>query len=93
MVIATLPVLLKQLNLSTMVGLWEEYLDQANQRGWNSEQYLAALCEEEVNQRYSFRIAGYFKGSGLPACNTLSYFEFSCFPDIDAGIRRRWLLI
>ena len=83
--VATLPVLLKQLNLSTMAGLWEEYLDQASQRGWNSAQYLAALCEEEVNQRYSRRIAGYFKESRLPVGKTLSSFEFSCLPGIDAG--------
>lgn len=82
---ATLPVLLKQLKLSTMAGLWESYLDQATQRGWNPAQYLAALCEEEVNQRYSRRIAGYFKESKLPVGKTLSSFDFSCLPDIEAG--------
>jgi DNA replication protein DnaC len=82
---ATLPVLLKQLNLSTMAGLWENYLDQAIKRGWNPAQYLAALCEEEVNQRYSRRIAGYFKESKLPVGKTLSSFDFSCLPDIEAG--------
>ena len=82
---ATLSILLKQLNLSTMVGLWENYLDQATQRGWGPEQYLAALCEEEVNQRYSRRIAGYFKESKLPVGKTLSSFDFSCLPEIEAG--------
>lgn len=82
---ATLPVLLKQLNLSTMAGLWENYLDQAIQRGWNPAQYLAALCEEEVNQRHSRRIAGYFKDSKLPVGKTLSSFDFSCLPEIEAG--------
>jgi DNA replication protein DnaC len=82
---ATLPVLLKQLKLSTMAGLWENYLDQATQRGWNPAQYLAALCEEEVNQRYSRRIAGYFKESKLPVGKTLSSFDFSCLPDLEAG--------
>ena len=82
---ATLPVLLKQLNLSTMAGLWENYLDQATRRGWDPAQYLAALCEEELNQRYSRRIAGYFKESKLPVGKTLSSFDFSCLPEIDAG--------
>ena len=44
---ATLPILLKQLNLSTMTGRWEDYLAQATLKGWNPAQYLAALCEEE----------------------------------------------
>ena len=43
---ATLPVLLKQLKLSTIAARWEKYLEYAEQRGWNPAQYLAALCEE-----------------------------------------------
>ena len=82
---ATLPILLKQLKLSTMAGLWEKYLDQAAHKGWDPAQYLAALCEEEVNQRYSRRIAGYFKESKLPVGKTLSSFDFSCLPQIEAG--------
>lgn len=82
---ATLPVLLKQLKLSAMAGLWENYLDQALQKGWNPAQYLTALCEEEVNQRYSRRIAGYFKEAKLPVGKTLSSFDFGCLPDIEAG--------
>ncbi|MDP1526371.1 MAG: IS21-like element helper ATPase IstB [Rhodocyclaceae bacterium] len=82
---ATLSILLKQLNLSTMTGLWEDYLDQAILKGWNPAQYLAALCEEEVNQRYSRRIAGFFKESKLPVGKTLSSFDFSHLPDIEAN--------
>ena len=62
---ATLPVLLKELKLSTMAALWETYLDRSEKMGWNPAQYLAALCEEEANQRYSRRIARYFKESKL----------------------------
>ncbi len=82
---ATLPVLLKQLKLSSIGRLWENYLDQATSKGWNPAQYLAALCEEEVNQRYSRRIARYFKESKLPVGKTLSSFDFSHIPDIKAG--------
>ena len=82
---ATLPILLKQLNLSTMTGLWEDYLAQATLKGWNPAQYLAALCEEEVNQRYSRRVAGIFKESKLPVGKTLSSFDFSQLPDLDAN--------
>ena len=82
---ATLPILLRQLKLSTMAGLWESYLDQAAKRGWDPAQYLAALCEEEVTQRYSRRIARYFKESKLPVGKTLSSFDFSHLPDLKAG--------
>ena len=82
---ATLPVLLKQLKLSTIAGIWENQLDEAAKRGWNPAQYLAALCEEEVNQRYSRRIARYFKESKLPVGKTLSSFDFSQLPDVESG--------
>jgi DNA replication protein DnaC len=83
---ATLPVLLKQLKLSTMAVLWENYLDQAEDKGWSPAQYLAALCEEEVNQRYSRRIARYFKESKLQVGKTLASFDFSHLPKLKTGM-------
>lgn len=82
---ATLPVLLKQLKLSTMASLWETYLEQAGKRGWDPAQYLAALCEEEVNQRYSRRIDRHFKESKLPIGKTLSSFDFNELPNLEGG--------
>ena len=82
---ATLPILLKQLKLSTMASLWETYLEQAEKRGWDPAQYLAALCEEEVNQRYSRRITRNLKESKLPVGKTLSSFDFEILPDLEAG--------
>ena len=82
---ATLPVLLKQLKLSTIASLWEEYLHQAENKDWNPGQYLAALCEEEINQRYSRRIGRYLKESKLPVGKTLSSFDFSHLPKLKIG--------
>ncbi len=48
---ATLPLLLKQLNLSSTARHREEFLGQAGQKGWNGAQYLAALCEQELADR------------------------------------------
>lgn len=81
---ATLPVLLKQLKLSTIAAVWKDYSDRAETEGWSKAQYLAALCEEEVNQRYSRRIERYFKESKLPAGKTLASFDFSQLPDLEA---------
>lgn len=82
---ATLPVLLKQLKLSTMAALWEGYLGQATQKRWDPAQYLSALCEEELNQRYSRRVDRYFKESKLQVGKTLSSFDFSHLPNLEAG--------
>ncbi len=49
--IATLPLLLKQLNLSSTARHWEELLRQAGQKGWNGAEHLAALCEQELADR------------------------------------------
>ncbi len=73
----TLPVLLKQLRLSTMARLWEPLLIRAQEERWNPTQYLATLCEQEVNERYSRRIARFTKESRLPVGKTLATFDFS----------------
>jgi len=82
---ATLPVLLKQLKLSTMAAVWKDYLARSEKEGWSNVQYLAALCEEEVNQRYSRRIERYFKEAKLPIGKTLASFDFNQLPDLEAG--------
>jgi len=81
---ATLPILLKQLKLSTFAVHWEKYQEYAGQRGWNPAQYLAALCEEEINERYTRRIARYLKESKLPVGKSLSSFDFSHLPEMNA---------
>jgi len=82
---ASLPVLLKQLKLSSIAAHWEEYLDRAGQRNWSPAQYLAALCEEELNGRYSRRIARHQKESKLPPGKSLSSFDFSHLPEMNSG--------
>ncbi len=78
----TLPVLLKQLRLSTMAQLWEPFLTRAAEKRWDPAQYLAALCEQELNERYSRRIARFTKESRLPLGKTLATFDFSETPEI-----------
>ena len=78
----TLPVLLRQLRLSTMAQLWEPLLDRAEEEHWNPAKYLAALCEHELNERYSRRIARFTKESRLPVGKTLATFDFGLTPEI-----------
>ena len=82
---ANLPLLLKQLRLASMGRHWEGLLQQSQTRGWDAGQYLTALCEQELADRDSRRIARYAKESLLPTGKTLSTFDFSQIPDLNAG--------
>jgi len=80
-----LPLLLKQLKLTSMGRHWEGLLQQSQDRSWDAGQYLAALCEQELGDRDSRRIARYAKEARLPAGKTLASFDFSHIPDLDSG--------
>jgi DNA replication protein DnaC len=81
---ATLPLLLKQLRLTSFSRHWETLLEQSTQRGWNGAQYLTALCEQELADRHSRRIGRYAKESQLPLGKTLSSFDFTQVPELKA---------
>ena len=79
----TLPVLLKQLRAFRR---WPNYgrlfSPVPPEENWDPAQYLAALCEHELNERYSRRIARFTKESRLPIGKTLATFDFSQTPEI-----------
>jgi DNA replication protein DnaC len=81
---ATLPLLLKQLRLTSFSHHWETMLEQSTQRSWDAAQYLTALCEQELADRHSRRISRYTKESQLPPGKTLSSFDFSQVPELKA---------
>jgi DNA replication protein DnaC len=79
---ATLPLMLKQLRLSSIARHWQAFLGQAERNGWDSAQYLTALCEQELAERYSRRIARYGKESHLPVGKSLASFDFAQVPGL-----------
>ena len=81
----TLPLLLRQLRLTSMGQHWERLLEEAQNKGWNGAEYLAALCEQELADRDSRRIARYTKESRLPAGKTLATFDFTQIPTLSAA--------
>ncbi len=83
--VATLPLLLKQLRLTSMLRHWESLLQQGEQQGWNGAHYLTALCEQELAERYSRRIERYTRESQLPPGKTLASFDFTHMPTPQAG--------
>jgi DNA replication protein DnaC len=82
---ATLPLLLKQLKLTTMGRHWERLLQQAEQDGWNAAEYLTAQCELELAERHRRRIARQAAESRLPAGKSLASFDFTQVPGLSAG--------
>ncbi len=82
---ATLPLLLKQLNLTSMARHWPALLEQAEHNAWNGAHYLSALCEQELADRHSRRIARYAKESHLPVGKSLASFDFAEAPDLQRG--------
>lgn len=83
--IATLPLMLKQLRLSSIARHWQALLGKAERDGWDNAQYLAALCEQELADRHSRRIARYSKESHLPFGKTLASFDFAQVPELARG--------
>lgn len=82
---ATLPLLLKQLKLTTIGRHWEPFLQQAQDKDWSHAEYLAALCEQELAERYSRRVARQAKESHLPLGKSLASFDFTQLPNVSAG--------
>lgn len=52
-----LPLMLKELNLPTFGQYYQDYQDRASEHVWSYNQYLAALCEQEIAQRFQSRIS------------------------------------
>jgi DNA replication protein DnaC len=82
---ATLPLMLKQLKLSSIARHWQALLVQAQRNGWDGAQYLSALCEQELAGRDSRRIARYAKESHLPVGKSLASFDFTQVPGLAQG--------
>jgi DNA replication protein DnaC len=80
---ATLPLLLKELYLSTFQQLWEPLSEQAQEQTWSYGQYLSTLCENEVDVRYQNKLKRNLKQAQLPMGKTLSTFDFSHTPNLN----------
>lgn len=82
---ATLPLLLKQLNLSAMYNQWEEVCKQAQEEKWDYAEYLTVLANRELASRQQKKIQRHLKESMLPLGKTLDTFDFKESPSIHAA--------
>jgi DNA replication protein DnaC len=55
--VAKLPLMLSALRLPTIGRLWQELAALADREGWGGARFLAALCEHELADRATRRIA------------------------------------
>ena len=79
---ATLPLLLKQLNLSTFYQHWQSMAMDASEQGWTHGEYLKYLAEKEVAVRKQRRIQRHIKEAKLPPGKTLDAFDFKSVPSL-----------
>ncbi|AYO86507.1 IS21-like element helper ATPase IstB [Methylobacterium brachiatum] len=79
---AKLPVMLTSLRLPTIARLWQDLGARADREGWGAARYLATLCEHEVQERHTRRIARHLAEADLPTGKTLQSFEFASVPSL-----------
>ena len=79
---AKLPVMLTNLRLPTIARLWQDLGARADREGWGAARYLATLCEHEVQERHTRRIARHLAEADLPTGKTLQSFEFASVPSL-----------
>jgi len=74
---AVLPLMLKQLRLPTFTRFWKEIAEQSDREGWSGAYLLATLCEHELQERKTRKMATRLRESCLNKGKTLSTFEFA----------------
>ncbi|WP_341791519.1 hypothetical protein [Rickettsia endosymbiont of Gonocerus acuteangulatus] len=56
---ATLPILLKELGLLTILETWENFLEKAQIEGWSYNKLFSILLEQEVETRHRKKVQAY----------------------------------
>jgi DNA replication protein DnaC len=77
---ARLPLLLGELRLPTIAGLWPQFTERADREGWPAAGLLATLAELELAERARRRIQRHLLEARLPPGKTLDGFDFAALP-------------
>jgi DNA replication protein DnaC len=77
---ARLPLLLVELRLPTIGGLWQQFTERTDREGWPSARLLATLAELELAERAQRRVQRHLLEARLPPGKTLDSFDFSAVP-------------
>ena len=68
--------LLKSLRLPTFIQHYQRLSDEANEQHWSHIDYLGALCEYELSDRYQRRVRNWTREACLPAGKTFASLQF-----------------
>ena len=79
---ARVELLLAELRLPTMKGIWPKLAAQADKEGWPAAKFLATLVEHELAERVTRRIERHRLESKLPPEKTLATFDFAAVPPV-----------
>lgn len=79
---AVLPLLLKELKLSTMARMWEPLNKEVLDKGWSAVEYLSTLCDYEIAEREKRRLNRLLRESQLPSGKSLESFNFRAVPTL-----------
>jgi DNA replication protein DnaC len=77
---ARLPLLLGELRLPTIAGLWPQFAERADREGWPAARLLATLAGLELAERARRRIQRHLLEARLPPGKTLDGFDFAAVP-------------
>jgi DNA replication protein DnaC len=78
---ASLPLLLRALNLTTIAREHASVITRAEEENWGYARFLSHLVESEANDRLQRKIQRLLKASNLPAGKTLATLDEKKFPD------------
>ena len=78
---ASLPLLLRALNLTTIAREHASIITRAEEENWGYARFLSHLVESEANDRLQRKIQRLLKDSNLPAGKTLATLDEKKFPD------------
>ena len=62
---AKLPLMLTELRMPTIGRLWQEFGARADKEGWGAARFLAVLCEHELAERATRRIARHLDAASI----------------------------
>ena len=79
----TLPLMLKELRLPAFCQHYQQYQEQAAENAWSYSQYLAALSEQEIAQRFQSRISNWAREARLPRGKSLAILALNDMPQSD----------
>ena len=76
MSVESLPLILKELRLSSLATHWEPLAQKAREQHWPAERYLAELCQLELDNREQKRLTRNLKDATLPSGKYIDNYDF-----------------